>query len=93
MVNVEILTNLQNLNMKLYFKIIRFIKPYWKLVVLAVFLTFSYVFFNNISLWVSVDFIQEIFSPENIETNVEQNEIQNNETLDSAQQTTKQEAG
>jgi len=32
----------------------------------AVLLTFCYVLFNNISLWVSVDFIREIFSPDTI---------------------------
>jgi len=56
--------------MKLYLKIIQFIKPFWKLVVVAIFLTFFYVIFNNISLWVSVDFIRELFTTENQLTQV-----------------------
>lgn len=55
--------------MNLYLKILKFAKPYWKFIVLAVFMTFSYVLFNNISLWVSVDFIRELFSPQIIESN------------------------
>jgi ATP-binding cassette, subfamily B, bacterial MsbA len=50
--------------MKMYLKILRFLKPHWKLILLAVGLSFTYVTFNGISLWVSVDFIQEIFTPE-----------------------------
>jgi subfamily B ATP-binding cassette protein MsbA len=50
--------------MALYKRILGFVRPFWKLVTLAVFLTFCYVFFNNLSLWVSVDFIREVFSPE-----------------------------
>lgn len=49
--------------MNLYLKILRFVKPFWKLILLSVLLTFSYVIFNNISLWVSVDFIRELFEP------------------------------
>ena len=50
--------------MKLYLKILSFIKPYWKAILSALLLTLLYVLFNNVSLWVSVDFIHEIFSPE-----------------------------
>lgn len=50
--------------MKLYLKILKFITPYWKAVLSAVILTFIYVLFNNISLWVTVDFINEIFAEE-----------------------------
>ncbi len=53
--------------MKLYLEILKFVKPYWKAILTALMLTLFYVLFNNISLWVSVDFIQEIFSPEYIE--------------------------
>ena len=53
--------------MKLYLKIFKFVTPYWKGIILALLLTVMYVGFNNISLWVSVDFIREIFSPEYIE--------------------------
>jgi ATP-binding cassette, subfamily B, bacterial MsbA len=50
--------------MKLYFKIFRFLKPFWRLIVLSILLTFCDVFFNNISLWVSVNLIQELFEPQ-----------------------------
>jgi len=53
--------------MKLYLKILAFIKPYWKAISFAILLTFIYVLFNNISLWVTVDFIGEIFSEDIIE--------------------------
>lgn len=49
--------------MKLYLKILRFITPYWKAILFAVLLTVTYVVFNNISLWVIVTFIQQIFDP------------------------------
>lgn len=49
--------------MKMYFKILRFLKPHWKLILLAIGLAFAYVTFNGISLWVSVDFIEELFMP------------------------------
>ena len=49
--------------MKLYFKILNFIKPYWKGLILILFFTVSYVIFNNLSIWVSVDFVRELFSP------------------------------
>ncbi len=49
--------------MKLYLQVLGFIKPYWKGIVLIVFLTFSYVLFNNLSIWISVDFVRELFSP------------------------------
>ena len=50
--------------MQLYLKILGFIKPYWKSILLSLLCTFLYVFFNNLSLWISVDFVQELFSPE-----------------------------
>lgn len=49
--------------MNLYFKVLGFIKPYWKGIVLIIVLTFSYVLFNNLSIWISVDFVRELFSP------------------------------
>ncbi len=49
--------------MKLYLKILQFLKPFWKLILVSIFLTFLYVLLNNISLWVSVDFIRELFNP------------------------------
>lgn len=54
--------------MQLYIKILQFIKPHWKGIALTLMLTLLYVLFNNISLWVSVDFIREIFSPDYVES-------------------------
>ncbi len=53
--------------MKLYGKILSFIKPYWKGIVLIIVLTVSYVIFNNLSIWISVDFVRTLFSPAFIE--------------------------
>jgi ATP-binding cassette, subfamily B, bacterial MsbA len=53
--------------MKLYIKILKFIAPYWKSIVVSIMLTFVYVSFNNLSLWVTVNFVEEIFSPEYME--------------------------
>jgi subfamily B ATP-binding cassette protein MsbA len=49
--------------MALYLKILRFLKPYWKHILVSIFLTFLYIVLNNVSLWVSVDFIRELFEP------------------------------
>ncbi|MHB2148268.1 ABC transporter ATP-binding protein [Calditrichota bacterium LG25] len=49
--------------MKLYMQVLGFIKPYWKGIVLIIVLTFSYVIFNNLSIWISIDFVRELFSP------------------------------
>jgi subfamily B ATP-binding cassette protein MsbA len=54
--------------MRLYIKILCFVKPFWKVIVVSIILTFFYVLLNNISLWISVDFIRELFSPENVQT-------------------------
>ena len=56
--------------MKLYIKILKFIIPYWKSIVVSILLTFIYVLFNNLSLWVTVNFVEEIFSPEYVEGKV-----------------------
>ena len=50
--------------MKLYFKVLGFIKPYWKGLIFILLLTISYVIFNNLSIWISVDFVRQLFSPE-----------------------------
>jgi subfamily B ATP-binding cassette protein MsbA len=47
--------------MKLFLKIITFAKQFWKLITLSIILSFLYVIFNNFSLWISVDFIGELF--------------------------------
>lgn len=53
--------------MKLYLKVLNFLKPFWKMILASILLTFVYVIFNNISMWVSVDFIRELFTPQQIE--------------------------
>lgn len=66
--------------MHLYLKIISFIKPYWKSILLSLLCTVLYVFFNNLSLWISVDFVQQLFSPEyttNISSPADNEEIAN----------------
>ena len=50
--------------MKLYFKVLSFIKPYWKGLIFILLFTISYVIFNNLSIWISVDFVRQLFSPE-----------------------------
>lgn len=47
--------------MKLFLEIIKFAKQFWKLISLSIILSFLYVIFNNFSLWISVDFIGELF--------------------------------
>jgi len=47
--------------MKLFLKIITFAKQFWKLISLSIILSLLYVIFNNFSLWISVDFIGELF--------------------------------
>ncbi len=49
--------------MKLYTKIMKFMRPFWKHILSVLVLTLLYVFFNNLSLWISVDFIKELFDP------------------------------
>lgn len=49
--------------MQLYLKILGFIKPYWKHMSAVLLLTLLYVLFNNLSLWISVDFVKELFDP------------------------------
>ena len=47
--------------MELYKKLFRFLKPHLKNIALSMLLTLCYVMLNNVSLWVSVDFIGELF--------------------------------
>lgn len=61
--------------MKVYSRLLKYLLPFWKLVVLSVFLTVFYVLFNNLSLWVSVDFIRELFDPSNLSSGVAQPSI------------------
>ena len=41
--------------------LLQFVRPYLKQVALAILLTLIFVFLNNVSLWVTVDFIGELF--------------------------------
>ena len=50
--------------MDIYKQILRYVRPFIKYVALSMFLTFLYVMLNNVSLWVSVDFIGELFLDE-----------------------------
>jgi len=50
--------------MKLYLKIAQFLKPYSRAIAASLVLALIYVLLNNLSLWVSVEFIQELFTPQ-----------------------------
>ena len=50
--------------MNLYLRILSIIAVYWKHLIALLFLTVLYVIFNNLSLWISVDFVQELFTPD-----------------------------
>jgi len=52
--------------MNLYFKMLQFIKPFWKAIVMTFILTFLYVIFNNLSLWITVDFLKQLFDPQTV---------------------------
>ena len=54
--------------MKLYLKILAYLKPLWKLIVVSILLSLFYILFNNVSLWISVDFVRELFSPHEVTT-------------------------
>ena len=56
--------------MKLYLKVLKFLTPYWKAIAISLSLTLLYVFFNNLSLWISVDFVRELFSADFISQTV-----------------------
>ncbi|MBN1465291.1 ABC transporter ATP-binding protein [candidate division KSB1 bacterium] len=50
--------------MNLYLRILSYVKPYWRPVLAGFFFTLCFVLFNSISVWVSVDFIRELFRSE-----------------------------
>ena len=52
--------------MNLYLKMLQFIKPFWKAIVMNFILTFLYVIFNNLSLWITVDFLKQLFDPQTV---------------------------
>ena len=56
----------------LYIKVISLVKPYWVHFTISILLSFGYIFFNSFSMWISVDFIQELFNPASV-TSVEEN--------------------
>ncbi|MBL7074519.1 ABC transporter ATP-binding protein [candidate division KSB1 bacterium] len=48
--------------MKLYFKVIKFFKPYWKHISTAIIFSMFYVLFNSLAIWMAPMFINTIFS-------------------------------
>jgi subfamily B ATP-binding cassette protein MsbA len=54
--------------MALYIKMLQFIKPFKKAILMTFLLTFIYVILNNLSLWVTVDFLKELFDMDAPET-------------------------
>ncbi len=50
--------------MNLYLRILSYVKPYWKSVAIGFFFTITFVLFNSISVWVSADFVRELFHAE-----------------------------
>lgn len=67
--------------MDLYLKVLSFAKPWWKHIAFSFVLTMFYILFNSVSLWVSVDFIQQLFSPDvisgttTVETSHKENQV------------------
>jgi len=49
--------------MKVLKRIFRFILPYWKHMVIAIFASFIFAFLNGFTMWMSATFIETIFSP------------------------------
>lgn len=47
----------------LFLKVISLVKPYWVHFTVSILLSFGYIFFNSFSMWISVDFIRELFDP------------------------------
>ncbi len=47
--------------MKLYLRVLSYIKPYWKTVLVGILFTLTYIIFNSFSVWVAVDFVNELF--------------------------------
>ena len=74
--------------MQLYLKVIKFIAPYWKSIAASLLLTLFYVLFNNLSLWISVDFVRELFSSDYVtqavsdSTESQPAEVSKNDKLD-----------
>ncbi|MEJ2545169.1 MAG: ABC transporter transmembrane domain-containing protein [Calditrichaceae bacterium] len=67
--------------MQLYIKVLKFITVYWKTIALALVLTLFYVLFNNLSLWISVDFVRELFTAETVTQTVSDSTQSQPETM------------
>ncbi len=65
--------------MRLYFRVLKYIKPHWKPVSLGFFFTLTFVFFNAVSVWVSADFVRELFQSEIKQTAAVEKEGQSRE--------------
>ncbi len=50
--------------MNLYARVLKYVRPYWKPVAIGFFFTLTFVLFNSISVWVSADFVRELFISE-----------------------------
>lgn len=59
-------------NMRLYLRMLGFLRPSWHLVAGVIALSVFYVFFNSASLWLSATFIDLLFNPKTAATAVEQ---------------------
>lgn len=75
--------------MTLFLKILTFAKEFWKLISLSIILSLLYVLFNNFSIWISVDFIGELFiSQDSQQARVESLPSNDGENIQSAADTT-----
>ncbi len=63
---IRITILIPGVDVKLFIKVLRFAFPFWKMILLSVFITCSYVVLDNFSLWVSVDLVQELFSVDKV---------------------------
>lgn len=50
--------------MNLYIRVFKYVRPYWRPVAVGFFFTLTFVLFNSISVWVSADFVRELFNSE-----------------------------
>lgn len=54
--------------MKLYVRVLKYVRPYWRPVAIGFFFTLTFVLFNSISVWVSADFVRALFNSETAKT-------------------------
>lgn len=50
--------------MKLYARILEFLKPYWKTILAVILISIFYAVFNSLTVWMSATFIDTIFTTE-----------------------------